>query len=284
MHVGCTHSRLLWPHYRQAGQEAAPHLSPGNKALWVASWCSASAECTEIFFPGPVPDAAEAQHHTITRYDLPGGTSVDEFLPHMFRLEDFAWEQLLRTLHSAAARMHRWLTATKGDCLPPPPRLSRDFVASLRLVNGTLACPAPEDPHPYQDLPGGFPKHLRDALCPLWIIGRNSITAWETRIVRAQWAQEWSQWCTTTRLPGTLASQYAAVLLEGWRPHSLPRPTVIRGPDPEGPRNADTTQWLQAAPEPHAGWLGDVASLLQAPLPPRLVLHTANMLRAVEIR
>ena len=31
-HVGCTYSRLLWPHYRQAVQEAARHLPPG-KAL-----------------------------------------------------------------------------------------------------------------------------------------------------------------------------------------------------------------------------------------------------------
>ena len=33
MHVGCAHSRLLWPHYRQAVHEAARHLPPGDKAL-----------------------------------------------------------------------------------------------------------------------------------------------------------------------------------------------------------------------------------------------------------
>ena len=33
MHVGCAHSRLLWPHYRQAVQEEARHLPPGDKAL-----------------------------------------------------------------------------------------------------------------------------------------------------------------------------------------------------------------------------------------------------------
>ena len=33
MHVGCTHSLLLWPHYCQAVQEAARHLLPGDKAL-----------------------------------------------------------------------------------------------------------------------------------------------------------------------------------------------------------------------------------------------------------
>ena len=37
MHEGCAGSRLLWPHYRQAVQEAARHLPPGDKALWVAS-------------------------------------------------------------------------------------------------------------------------------------------------------------------------------------------------------------------------------------------------------
>ena len=33
MHMGCAQSRLLWPHYRQAVQEAARHLPPGDKAL-----------------------------------------------------------------------------------------------------------------------------------------------------------------------------------------------------------------------------------------------------------
>ena len=37
MHVACAHSRLLWPHYCQVLQEAARHLPPGDKALWVAS-------------------------------------------------------------------------------------------------------------------------------------------------------------------------------------------------------------------------------------------------------
>ena len=31
------------------------------------------------------------------------------------------------------------------------------------------------------------------------------------------------------------------------------------------------------------GWNGDVSSLIRAPLPPRIVLHTANVLRATEI-
>ena len=81
MHVGCTHSRLLWPHYRQAVHEAARHLPPGDKALWVASWRSAGATWTEVFCSGLVPEDAEAQLRAITRYDPPGGTSVDDFLP-----------------------------------------------------------------------------------------------------------------------------------------------------------------------------------------------------------
>ena len=34
-----------------------------------------------------------------------------------------------------------------------------------------------------RDLPGGFSRHLQDALFPPWIIGRGSMTAWEARIV-----------------------------------------------------------------------------------------------------
>ena len=37
MHVGCAHSRLLWPHLCHAVHEAARRLPPGDKALWVAS-------------------------------------------------------------------------------------------------------------------------------------------------------------------------------------------------------------------------------------------------------
>ena len=160
MHVGCAHSRLLWPHYRQAVHKAARHLPPGDKALWVASWRSAGATWTEVFCSGLVPEEAEAQLHAIARYDPPGGTSVDDFLHHMLRLGDFAWElrnhrleQLLREPLSAAARVHRWLTAAEGDSPPPPPRPDKDFVASFCVMNGTLECPPQEGPHPYQDLP-----------------------------------------------------------------------------------------------------------------------------------
>ena len=51
---------------------------------------------------------------------------MGDFLHHMLRLGDFVWElrnhqleQLLREPLSAAARVHRWLTAAEGD--PPPP-------------------------------------------------------------------------------------------------------------------------------------------------------------------
>ena len=60
MHVGCADSRLLWPHYRQAVHEAAGHLLPGDKALWVASWRSAGAKRTEVFCAGLVPEELRA--------------------------------------------------------------------------------------------------------------------------------------------------------------------------------------------------------------------------------
>ena len=129
MHVECAHSRLLWPHYRQAVHEAARYLPTRDKALWVASWRSAGATWTEVFCSGLVPEEAEAQLRAIARYDPPGGTSVEDFLHHMLRLGDFAWklrnqrleQLLLREPLSAAARVHRWLTAAEGDYPPPSP-------------------------------------------------------------------------------------------------------------------------------------------------------------------
>ena len=169
MHVGCAHSRLVWPQYRLAVQEAARHLPPGNKALWVPSWRTAGAAWTEVVCPGLVPEEAEAQLRAIARYDRLGGTSVDDFLHQMLRLGDFAWElrnhrlvQLIRETLSAAARMHRRLTAADGNCPPPPTRRDKDFVDSLRVVNGTVECPPQEDPQPYRDLPGAFSKHLQE--------------------------------------------------------------------------------------------------------------------------
>ena len=113
MHVGCAHSRLLWPHYCQAVHEAAHHPPAGDKALWVASWRSAGATWTEVFCSALVPEDVEAQLRAIARYDPMGGTSVDNFFHHMLWLRDFAWElcnhrleQLLREALSAAARAH----------------------------------------------------------------------------------------------------------------------------------------------------------------------------------
>ena len=132
MHVGCAHLRLLWPHYRQAVHKVARHLPPGDKALWAASWRSAGAAWTKVFCSGLVPKEAEGQLRAIARYDQPGGTSVDKFLHHMLRLGDFAWElrnhrleQILREPLSAAAPVHRWLTAADGNCPPLPCALAR---------------------------------------------------------------------------------------------------------------------------------------------------------------
>ena len=110
------------------------------------------------------------------------------------------------------------------------------------------------------------------------------MTAPEGRIVGAEWAREWSQWCAPKRMPETPAAQYATAPLEAWGPHTKARPTVIFRAGPERPCHAETTERLRAAPGPHTGWRGDFSSLLQTPLPPRLVLQTANMFRAAEIR
>ena len=61
-------------------------------------------------------------------------------------------------------------------------------------------------------------------------------------------------------------------------------PAEIRGPGPDHPWDAATGEWLQAAPGPQTGWTGDVSSLVRTPVPPRIVLHAANVLRATEIR
>ena len=170
---------------------------------------------------------------------------MDNFLHHMLQPGDFAWElrnhrleQLLREPLSVAARVHRWLTAAEGSCPPPLPRPGKDFVASLRAVNGTLECPPQEDAHPYRDLPGGFSKHLQEALLPRWIVGRSSMTAWEARIVGEEWVREWGWWCAATRAPEPPAQRYAAVPLKGSGPHTRPRPTMIRGAGPDRPWEA----------------------------------------------
>ena len=207
MHVGCAHSGFLWPHYRLAVQDAARHLPPGDKALWVASWRSAGAAWTEVFCSGLVPEGGGGAAPRHSPLQPAGRDFVDNFLHHMLRLGKFTrdlrnhrLEQLLREPLSAAAQVHRWLTAAEGNCPPPPPRPDKDFAASLRVVNGTLECPPQEEPHLYWDLPRGLSKHLQDALCPQWMIGRGSMTAWETRIVGEQWARDLRRCCAATRV------------------------------------------------------------------------------------
>ena len=109
-------------------------------------------------------------------------------------------------------------------------------------------------------------------------------TALGARIVGEEWAFEWGRWCAATRAPESPAQGYAAIPLEGWGPDTRPRPTVIRGAGPDHPWDAATEEWLQAAPGRQTGWTGDVYSLVRTPVPPRIVLHAANVLRATEIR
>ena len=65
----------------------------------------------------------------------------------------------------------------RGRLPPRTPRPGGDFLASLRIVSGTLECPPQEDSQAYREVPGGFSKHLQDALFPPRIIGRGSVTA-----------------------------------------------------------------------------------------------------------
>ena len=123
--------------------------------------------CSEL-----VSEAAEAQLRAIARYDPPGGTSLDNLLQHMLRLGDFVWElrnqrleQLLREPIRAAARVHRWLTAAEGDC-PPPPAPWRGLRGLPPHRERHPAVSTARGPHPYRQLPGGFPRHLQDALFP----------------------------------------------------------------------------------------------------------------------
>ena len=103
-------------------------------------------------------------------------------------------------------------------------------------------------------------------------------------MVGEEWAREWGWWCAARRAPETPAQQYTAIPLEGWGPDTRPRLTVIRGAGPDHPWDAATEEWLPAAPGPQTGWTGDVSSLVRTAVPPRIVLHAANVLRATEIR
>ena len=59
---------------------------------------------------------------------------------------------------------------------------------------------------------------------------------------------------------------------------------MILGAGPDHPWDTGTGERLQAAQGPQTGWTGDVSSLVRTPVPPRIVLHAANELRATEIR
>ena len=85
------------------------------------------------------------------------------------------------------------------------------------------------------------------------------------------------------RTPETPAQRYATIPLEGWGRHTQLRPTMVRGAGPDHPWDAATKKLLQAAPKPQTGSNGEVSSLIRAPVPPRIVLHTANVLGATEI-
>ena len=110
------------------------------------------------------------------------------------------------------------------------------------------------------------------------------MTAWEARIVGEEWTREWGRWCAATHAPETPAQRYAAIPLKGLGPHTRPRPTVIRGAGRDHPWDVATGEWLQTASGPQTGWTGDVFSLVRTPVPPRIVLHAAKVLRATEIR
>ena len=99
-----------------------------------------------------------------------------------------------------------------------------------------------------------------------------------------EWAREWGHRCAASHAPEAPAQQYAAIPLKGWGPNTRPKPTVIRGAGPDHPWDAATGEWLLAAPGPQTGWTGDVSSLVRTPVPPRIILHAANVLRATEIR
>ena len=219
-HVGCAHSRLLWPHYRQALQEAVRHVPPETRRCgWLcgAPQAPSGGKSSALGWCPRRQKRSSAQLPAMTRREGPRWTSSSNTCSgwgtSCGSCATTGWSSSSALL-SAAVRVHRWLTAAEGNCPPPPPHPGGDFVASLRIVNGTLECPPQEDRNPYQDLPGGFAKYLQGALCRPWISGRSSMTAWEAHIGGAEWAREWSRWCATTCAPRTPVPQYASVPLE----------------------------------------------------------------------
>ena len=76
------------------------------------------------------------------------------------------------------------------------------------------------------------------------------------------WARKWGRWCAAMRAPETPAQKFAAIPLERWGLHTRPRPTMILGAGPNHPLDAAAKELLQMAPEPLAGWNGDVSLLI----------------------
>ena len=83
--------------------------------------------------------------------------------------------------------------------------------------------------------------------------------------------------------PGHFCARYAAIPLEGCGLGTRPGPTVIRGAGPDLSLDTATGEWLRTAPGPQTGSTGDMFSLVRTPVPPRIVLHAGNVLRATEI-
>ena len=99
-----------------------------------------------------------------------------------------------------------------------------------------------------------------------------------------EWAREWGRWCAATRAPETPAQRYAAIPLKGWGPHTRPRPTMIRGAGPDHPCDAAVNENGCNRPRSHKqGGKGTCPRSFERPSPPRIVLGTANVLRATEI-
>ena len=67
----------------------------------------------------------------------------------------------------------------RGQLRPPSPATCQGLRGLPPCRESPLECPPQEGPHPYRDLPGGFSRHLQDALFPPWIIGRSCMAAWQ---------------------------------------------------------------------------------------------------------
>ena len=271
---------------RQAVQEAARHLLPGDKALWVASWRSAGAEWTEICCSGLVTRHSSARLPATTRRGDLRGRGPQAHAPARGRCVGAPQPQAGANPQHASQRggqgviggsQRRTATIVPLPCRPAgiswtpsawstavwsfSPRKIPDATGTYPGVSTNTSRPS----LPTVDNRTQLHDGLGRAHC-----GRGGDAGVERVVYNSTPA-------------GTPAAQYAAVPLEGQGPHTRPRPTVIHGAGPERPWDGETTEWLRAAPKPHTGWRGDVSSLVWAPLSPRLVLHTANILRATEI-